>query len=108
MDITLEEAFYGTTSTLQIGERRIEARIPPGAKSGSRIRLARPGSTAGNLYVVVNVLPHPLFGREGADLHTQLPVDIYTAALGGEVSVATLEKQALLQLPAPTQAGQVF
>ena len=63
VDLTLEEAYRGATRTLQIGDRRIEARIPPGVRTGSRVRLSgqggqgRDGGPAGDLYLVVRLLP---------------------------------------------------
>lgn len=114
VDITLDEAFHGTKRTLQIGERRIEASIPRGVYTGARVRLAgqgepgRNGGVAGDLYLIVNVLPHPNYEREGDDLYTEVPVDIYTAALGGEVRVPTLDGAVMLKIPANTQSGRSF
>ncbi len=114
IDVTLEEAYRGTTRMLQIGDRRVEARIPPGVRTGSRVRLAgqsepgRNGGSPGDLYLVVNVLPHPTFEREGDDLYVEVPVDIYTAALGGEVRVPTLDGSVMLKIPPNTQSGRTF
>lgn len=114
-EITLEEAFRGATRMLQIGDRRIEARIPPGVDTGSRVRLAgqgepgRDGGEPGDLYLIVRVQPHPAFERQGDDLYTDVAVDIYTAALGGEVRVPTLEGGGvMLRIPAGTQSGRNF
>ena len=113
-EITLEEAFHGTTRTIQIDDRRIEARIPPGVDNGSRIRLAgqgepgRNGGEPGDLYLVIRVEPHPLFEREGDDLYVEVPVDVYTAALGGEIRVPTLEGAVMLKIPPGTQSGRTF
>jgi curved DNA-binding protein len=114
MELTLEEAFRGTTRVLQIGDRRIEARIPPGVHTGSRVRLAgqgepgRHGGLAGDLYLITRVVPHASFEREGDDLYTEVPVDIYTAALGGEVRVPTLDGAVMLKIPPQTQSGRSF
>jgi curved DNA-binding protein len=105
---------HGAKRTLQIGERRIEASIPAGVQTGSRVRLAgqgepgRNGGEAGDLYLVMRVLPDPNFEREGDDLYTEVPVDIYSAALGGEVRVPTLDGALMLKIPARTQAGRSF
>jgi curved DNA-binding protein len=86
VEITLEEALRGTTRSLQIGDRRLEARIPPGVYTGLRLRLAGqggPGShggPSGDIYLLIRVTPHATFERDGDDLHTEVPVDIYTAA----------------------------
>ncbi len=113
-EMSLEEAFQGTTRGLQIGDRRIEARIPPGARSGSRVRLAGQGSPgvagggAGDLYLIVEVAPHPVFTREGDDLRADVRVDFYTAALGGEVRVQTIDGAVTLKVPPRTQADKTF
>ncbi len=112
--VTLEEAFRGTTRALQIGDRRIEAKIPPGAYTGLRLRLAgqgEPGSQggpAGDLYLNIRVAPHATYERDGDDLHTEVPVDIYTAALGGEVRLPTLDGAVMLKIPPHTQSGRTF
>jgi len=114
IDLPLEEAYRGGTRTLQIGDRRIEARIPPGVRTGSRVRLAgqgrqgRDAGPAGDLYLVVRVLPHPNFELEGDDLHTEVPLDIYTAVVGGEVQVPTLDRPLMLKIPPKTQGGRTF
>jgi len=114
VEITLEEAFRGTTRGIQIGDRRIEARIPPGVRSGSRVRLAGQGSPgaaggpAGDLYLNVEIAPHPQFERDGDDLRENVPVDIYTAATGGQVRVPTLDGAVKLKIPPRTQADRVF
>ncbi|HET9591045.1 MAG TPA: DnaJ C-terminal domain-containing protein [Anaerolineales bacterium] len=114
VDLTLEEAVNGATRAFQIGDRRIEARIPPGVRTGSRVRLAgqggpgRDGGQAGDVYLVVRLVPHPNFEVEGDDLHTEVPVDIYTAVAGGEVRVPTLDRPVMLKIPPKTQGGRTF
>ena len=56
----------------------------------------------------MTVLPHPIFKRQGDDLHCEVPVDLYTAVLGGEVRVPTLEGDVMLKIPPGTQGGQTF
>lgn len=114
VEISLEEAYRGTSRTIQVDGRRIEARIPPGVRSGSRVRLAgqgEPGVTggpAGDMYLLIDVRPHPQFERDGDDLTIEVPVDIYTAAVGGEVRVPTLDGAVNLKIPPRTQAGKTF
>jgi curved DNA-binding protein len=114
VEVTLEEALRGTTRLLQIGDRRVEAKIPPGVETGSRVRLARQGEPGrnggepGDLYLVIRVLPHPTFERQGEDLFVDVPVDVYTAALCGEVRVPTLEGAVMLKVPPRTQSGRNF
>jgi curved DNA-binding protein len=114
VEITLEEAFGGATRILQIGDRRIEARIPPGVDTGLRVRLAgqgepgRNGGKPGDLYLIIRVLPHPTFERQGDDLYASVPVDVYTAVLGGEVRVPTNGGAVMLKIPPGTQSGRSF
>jgi len=111
VDIALEDAFHGAKRILQKGDRRLEVNIPPGARTGTRIRLAGaggPGQTAGDLFVVINVRPHAAFRREGDDLHVDVPVDLYTAILGGEARVPTLAGDVTLRVPPESQPGKTL
>lgn len=114
IEITLEEAFRGTTRSLQVGESRIEARIPRGVYTGSRVRIAGQGSPGsaggppGDLYLVIQIQAHPQFERVGHDLETSIAVDFYTAAVGGKVRVPTLDGTVSLKIPPRTQAGKTF
>lgn len=115
VQVTLEEAFQGTTRTLQWDNgRSLEAKIPRGVDTGSRIRLSgqgQPGAAggrAGDLYLKVEVLPHATFTREGDDLRADVPVDLYTALLGGKTEVHTLDKSVNLTIPPETPNGKLF
>jgi curved DNA-binding protein len=114
VDLSLEEAYHGATRSLQIGERPIEARIPPGVRTGSRVRLSgqgepgRNGGPAGDVYLIIRLLPHPTFELEGDDLYTKVSVDFYTAALGGEAPVPTLDRPLILKIPPKTQSDRTF
>jgi curved DNA-binding protein len=111
VEITLEEAYRGTKRTLQKGQRRLEVSIPPGARTGTKVRVSGEGGqgqTPGDLYLVVTVQPHPKFRREGDDLHVEMPMDIFTALLGGEAPVLTLDGEVVLTIPPETQTGKTF
>jgi len=114
VEITLEEAFHGTTRILQRDGQRLEVKIPPGVKTGSRVRMAGQGGPGigggprGDLYLKIKVLPHPDFERKGDDLYRDVDVDLYTAVLGGEVRVPTLDGDVMLKIPAGTSGGRVF
>lgn len=113
-DVMLEEAFHGTTRAIQVGDRRIEARIPPGVRTGSRIRLAGQGSpgaaggSAGDLFLLIVVEPHLVWERDGDNLTREVDVDILTAAAGGSVRVPLLDGAITLKVPPRTQAGKTF
>jgi molecular chaperone DnaJ len=88
--------------------------VPAGLADGSRIRVpgrghvGRNGGESGDLYIAVGVEPHPMFRRDGDDLHVTLPIAVHEAALGARVDVPTLEGAARLRVPPGTQAGQRF
>lgn len=113
VEITLEEAFHGTTRLLTFEDgRRIEASIPPGVKTGSKIRLSGQGgggpAGSGDLFLRIKVRPHTKYKREGDHLRIIQPVDFFTALLGGEVTVSTIDKAVKLTIPPETDSGKTF
>ncbi len=109
VEVTLEEAFQGTTRLLQLATgRRLEVKIPPGVDTGSRIHISDDGQRQVDLYVVVTVRDHPKFQRQGRDLYTQVEVSLEDAVLGGDVTVPTLRGRLSLTIPPETQNGQRF
>ena len=113
-EITLEEAFHGTTRLVDVDGRRLEVKIPPGVDTGSRIMLRGKGGENGtggpprDLVVVPKVAPHAVFTRNGADLTRDIRVILREALLGGEIPVRTLKGRVLLTIPAGTQNGRTF
>jgi len=95
-------------------EKILQVKIPAGVDSGDRIRLAGEGEAGpagtppGDLYVEVRVRPHPIFERDGDDLHCEVPIRISQAALGDTIRVPTLDGEVELRIPAETQTGKVF
>jgi curved DNA-binding protein len=115
VEITLEEALRGTTRTMERDDgRQVRVKIPPGARTGSRIRVpgrggpGYGGSAPGDLYLVIRVKPHPVFRRNGNDLRYDAAVDLYTAVLGGKVQVPTLDGDVSLKIPPGTDGGKTF
>ena len=114
VDLTLEEAYHGTDRLLEIDGHRIKAIIPPGVRTGSRVRLSGQGEPghnsgpAGDLYLLVHILPNETFEREGDDLHIDVPVDIFTAVAGGETRIPTLDRPLILKIPPRTNARRSF
>ena len=86
--------------------KTLSVKIPAGVDQDDRIRLSGEGEAGmnggppGDLYVVVNLKPHPVFQREGADLHCEMPISFAVAALGGEIEIPTLDGHAKIKVPA--------
>jgi curved DNA-binding protein len=107
-EITLDEAYHGTTRLVEVEGKRLEITIPKGAESGTRIKLTGRGPGGGDLIVVVRMLPDARFTRRGADLERDLPLTLEEALLGDEVPVETLKGRVLLTIPPGTQPGRTF
>jgi len=109
--ISLTEAYQGTTRQVQLEGHRLEVKIPPGAKTGTKVRVAKSVPTGiagqkGDLYLIIQIADDPRFEVQGDDLHTDVTIDLYTAVLGGEVNVQTLSGNVVLTIPAGIQPGQ--
>jgi DnaJ-class molecular chaperone len=118
-ELDLEDAIRGSVQRLQLRHdghsRSVEVRIPAGVTEGSRVRVAGEGgrgtgsAPSGDLYLRVQLKPHPVFDVKGRDVYTKARVPVPIAVLGGEVDVVTPEAKTLrLKLPAGTQSGQRF
>jgi curved DNA-binding protein len=108
LEITLEEAYQGTTRVLQSDGKQKQVRIPAGVRTGSKVRVAGAGPNGLDLYLIVDVKEDPRFERRANDLHTTAAVNVFTAILGGEADVETLSGKIKLNIPAGTQPEQVF
>ena len=106
--ISLDEAFHGASRQVQTETRRMEVKIPPGVKTGSKVRVANAGPQGTDLYLIIEVTEDPRFERDGNDLKTTATVDAFTAMLGGEAEVETMAGKVKLSIPAGTQPEQVF
>jgi molecular chaperone DnaJ len=98
-------------------EPRVETltiRIPPGVSNNARVRVAGKGhagvrgGSPGDLFIEVQVRPHPLYRREGDDLLMTVPVAVHEAALGARIAVTTPDGPVRVKIPAGTQSGQRF
>jgi curved DNA-binding protein len=107
-EISLEEAYHGTTRRVEIDGRRLDVTIPRGADDGTKVKLSGQGPAGGDLVVTVRVRHHPVFSRKGPDLERDLPLTLEEALLGGEVPVTTLKGKVLLRIPPGTQNGHRF
>ena len=108
LEITLEEAYQGTTRVFESDGKQKQVRIPAGVRTGSKVRVAGVGPNGLDLYLIVDVKEDPRFERRGNDLHTTATVNVFTAILGGEADVETLSGKVRLNIPAGTQPEQVF
>ena len=95
-------------------QKTLNVNIPAGVDTGDRIRLSgegeagERGAAAGDLYVEIRVRKHPIFAREGDNLHCAMPISFVTAALGGDLEVPTLGGRVMLTVPPETQTGKTF
>jgi molecular chaperone DnaJ len=92
----------------------VEVRIPAGAQAGSRLRVAGKGNAgtmgapAGDLFITIQVQPHPFFERDGDNINITVPISVPEAGLGAKIEVPTIDGKALLKIPQGTQNGQKF
>ena len=114
IEISLDEVYTGVTRRISIGsgqhsaagQRNLEVKIPRGVPDGRRIRLQPDENTEVTLRV--KVLPDRRFSRDGANLRADVTVPLFSAILGGEVEVPTMNGRIALQIPAGTQNGRSF
>ena len=110
--LSLSEAFHGCERTLAVNEERVQVHIPPGVKNGSRLRLRGKGNLQpgtgrrGDLYLDIRLQPHPVWRLDGDQLRAELPLSLDELALGGEVTVATPDGEASVQVPAGMTLGR--
>ncbi len=144
IELTLEEAYRGKTRIIQLQElalctscggtgkvgkrtcsichgsgkidslKRLEVKIPPGVKDGSKMRIAKKGQDSpsggpkGDLYLTAKIQRHSFLERKGNDLYTEIPLPLTIAILGGEVEVPSLDGNLVLKIPQGTQNGKIF
>lgn len=112
VEISLREAYDGAIRYINKDGKRVKVNIPAGAKEGTKVRLEGHGEAgmmgggAGDLYLLIHVEPDSLFKREGDDLYVNVTIDLFTALLGGEVSVPTMGRDVVMKVGAGTQSGQ--
>jgi curved DNA-binding protein len=114
MEITLEEAFTGTSRIIQVENEKLKITTKPGAYTDQLLRIKGKGAKGntpdnnGDLFVRIRVSPHPRFTRKGDDLYHTLSIDLYTAVLGGEVMVNTLQGQVKIKISEGTQNSKTI
>ena len=108
VEISLEDAFNGTTLQVQTDGKRKKVKIPAGVRTGSKVRVAGAGPNGTDLYLIIQVKENDRFERKGNNLHTTAKVSAFTAILGGEAEVQTMTGKVKLTIPPGTQPEQVF
>jgi curved DNA-binding protein len=112
--ITLKEAWKGTQRTVRVGEEKMKVKIPAGIANGQKLKLKGKGSATvpdgprGDLFLKINIDMPAGYERKGKNLYLTQPVDIYTAVLGGEAAISTVNGNAKLTIPAGTSGGKLF
>lgn len=114
MQISLEEAYSGTTRQLELDNQKLQLKTKPGIKDGQLLRLKGKGGKGlnggpdGNLYISVHVSEHPHFKRKDDDLYCDIEVDLYTAILGGQTLIRTLRNPIKMTINKETDNGKVL
>ncbi len=114
MEITLEEAYHGTSRLITTDKQQLRITTKPGVADGQTLRIkgkggpAAGGGESGDLYINIKIQPNAKFERKGDDLYTDLNLDLYTAILGGETEVDTMSGKLKLKIPAGTQNGKTL
>ncbi len=116
LNLTLEEAFHGAEKKINLSgadqERAINLRVPAGSLAGKQLRLAGKGQAspyggpAGDLYLTMQILPHPRYRLEGKDIYLDTPIAAWEAALGTTIQVPTLSGHVRVKVPEGARSGQ--
>jgi molecular chaperone DnaJ len=92
----------------------IDVRIPPGMQNGARVRVPGKGNAGtmgaptGDLYIILDVQPHPYFERRGDDIYTRVPITVSEASLGAKIEVPTIDGRAMLRVPPTSSSGRML
>lgn len=105
--------FYRTSPLGGKEEVRLEVSVPSGVKEGQKLKLREEGpvlksGNKGDLFVYIDVLPHPIFERKGRNVYMDMPISLETAVVGGKVDILTLSGKAVLTVPPNTHTGKIF
>jgi curved DNA-binding protein len=114
IEVSLEEVYHGSTRRIQVNGQTLQIKIKPGVKSGQILRLkgkgakSRNGGAQGDLLLTVIVAKHPHYEQKGYDLYCDIPVNLYTAVLGGKQVVKTMKGNIRVDIPKGSENGQVL
>lgn len=113
LDISFEEAYTGTEKSFSFQGERLKVKVPPGIKDGQKLKLKGKGQvnrrgSAGDLFITIKVKESNKFTVKGKDIYCDVPVDLYTAVLGGSMTVPKPGGSVKIKIPAETQSGKTF
>lgn len=114
LPVTLEEAYHGASKTFEIGGEKLRIKIKPGAYDGQKLKLSGKGShpgrggQRGDLYLLLRLQPHPRFERDGDNLLHEQTIDLFTAVLGGKVTVPTMTGPVTITVKPGTEPGKML
>ncbi|RAJ75029.1 curved DNA-binding protein [Chitinophaga dinghuensis] len=114
MEVSLEDAYNGGTRQVEVNGSRLNLKLKPGLYEGQVIRLKGKGSPGrkagenGDLLITIQLAPHPGYELKGQDLYADVAVPLYTAVLGGKITVPTPGSALNMNIPAGTDSGKVF
>ncbi len=110
--LSLDEVYHGTTRTIQLNGQTIKVTIKPGVADQQTLRVPGKGGAGsnggsnGDLYITIKIAPHSDFQQRGNDLHCDLPVELYTALLGGKTQIKTIKGMVTVNIPKGTPNGK--
>lgn len=113
-NITLEEAYQGTTRMLELNEKKLRIKIKPGVSDGQLLKIKGKGAPgiqggpSGDLYIKVSIAAHPLYERKETDLYKTVGVDLYTAVLGGKMDIDTFKGKVKITIAPGTESGKLL
>lgn len=114
MEITLEDAFNGGTKQISLNGQKLNLKLKPGLRDGQILRMKGKGNAGinkgedGDLLITISIAEHPRFKRRENELHFDQEIDVFTAVLGGKVSVHTIDKVIHMNIPAGTDSNKIF
>jgi curved DNA-binding protein len=114
IEISLEDAYHGASSRIEVNGKTLEMKIKPGVKNGQVLRIkekggpGRNGGLKGDIYLTLIIPTHPHFERRDDDLYCNIPVELYTAILGGKQLVITLKGNIRIDIAPGTENGKVL
>ena len=114
ISVSIEEVYNGSTRVVEIDGQKVQMKIKPGAREGQVLRLkgkglqGAGGGPSGDLYLTVHIAEHSHFTRKDDDLYCEIPVDLYTAVLGGKAPVRSLKGTLNINVPEGTNSGKTL